>query len=387
MNNDKLKSEANPSLVVLRDNKPKWYLPESRREGYRNLHKINRYGLLYRSDLVLKLNKKYNKKIEDIPSVKKIIKHKYFCSLLVGKNQDILYEKYADDFTEKTPQTIMSITKMFVNLFMGELIEKKIINLNKKISHYLPNIGSGYATATIQDVLDMNIINSYSEDYTDPYTSSFLHEPVCGWRLPANLDDNMGQEEFLNTIKANKKKDLTNSTEFSHYKSANTDVIGVLIEKVSGKKLNEWILDAVEAAGLEDALYMGTDRFGMPWISGGACLISRDFLRYGLLFSRKGLGVGNRKVGSEKFFDATLKNKGTKYMELSQNKYLHYSNSSMKCGDWIGHSGLGGQFLAINLKNGIVASYFSVIETDSGTDENYKRDMINTLDEIVNKNF
>ena len=68
-------------------------------------------------------------------------------------------------------------------------------------------------------------------------------------------------------------------------------------------------------------------------------------------------------------------------------KYLHYSNSSMKCGDWIGHSGLGGQFLAINLKNGIVASYFSVIETDSGTDENYKRDMINTLDEIVNKNF
>ena len=387
MNNDKLKSEANPSLVVLRDNKPKWYLPESRREGYRNLHKINRYGLLYRSDLVLKLNKKYNKKIEDIPSVKKIIKHKYFCSLLVGKNQDILYEKYANDFTEKTPQTIMSITKMFVNLFVGELIEKKIINLNKKISHYLPDIGSGYATATIQDVLDMNIINSYSEDYTDPYTSSFLHEPVCGWRLPANLDDNMGQEKFLNTIKANKKKDLTNSTEFSHYKSANTDVIGVLIEKVSGKKLNEWILDAVEAAGLEDALYMGTDRFGMPWISGGACLISRDFLRYGLLFSRKGLGVGNRKVGSEKFFDATLKNKGTKYMELSQNKYLHYSNSSMKCGDWIGHSGLGGQFLAINLKNGIVASYFSVIETDSGTDENYKRDMINTLDEIVNKNF
>ena len=206
MNNDKLKSEANPSLVVLRDNKPKWYLPESRREGYRNLHKINRYGLLYRSDLVLKLNKKYNKKIEDIPSVKKIIKHKYFCSLLVGKNQDILYEKYADDFTENTPQTIMSITKMFVNLFMGELIEKKIINLNKKISHYLPYIGSGYAAATIQDVLDMNIINSYSEDYTDPYTSSFLHEPVCGWRLPANLDDNMGQEEFLNTIKAKKKK-------------------------------------------------------------------------------------------------------------------------------------------------------------------------------------
>ena len=387
MSNDKLKSEANPSLVVLRDNKPKWYLPESRREGYRNLHKINRYGLLYRSDLVLKLKKKYNKKIENIPSVKKVIKHKYFCSLLVGKNQEILFEKYASDFNEKTPQTIMSITKMFANLFVGELLEKKIIDLNKKISDYLPNIGSGYASATIQDVLDMNIVNSYSEDYTDPYTSSFLHEPVCGWRLPANLDDKIGQEEFLNTIQANEKKDLTNSTEFSHYKSANTDVIGVLIEKVSGKKLSQWILDAVEAAGFEDALYMGTDRFGVPWISGGGCLISRDFLRYGLLFSRKGIGVGNRKVGSFKFFNQTIKNKGTKYMELSKDKFLYYSNSTMKLGDWIGHSGLGGQFLAVNLKTGITASYFSVIDTPSGTDENYKRDMINMMDEIVNQKF
>ena len=387
MSNYKLKSEANPNLVVLRDNKPKWYLPESRREGYRNLHKINRYGLLHRSDLVLKLNKKHNKKIENIPSVKKVINHKYFCSLLVGKDQEILFEKYASDFSEKTPQTIMSITKMFVNLFIGELLVKKLIDLNKKISHYLPNIGSGYASATIQNVLDMNIVNSYSEDYTDPYTSSFMHEPVCGWRLPADLNDKMGQEEFLNSIQANEKKDLTNLTVFSHYKSANTDVIGVLIEKVSGKKLNQWILDSVEAAGLEDALYMGTDRFGMPWISGGGCLISRDFLRFGLLFSRRGIGVGNRKVGSYEFFNQTLKNKGTKYMELAKDKFLYYSNSTMKLGDWIGHSGLGGQFLAINLKNGITASYFSVIDTPSGTDENYKRDMINMMDEIVNQKF
>ena len=387
MSNDKLKSEANPSLVVLRDNKPKWYLPETRREGYRNLHKINRYGLLYRSDLVLKLNTKKNKNIENIPSVKKMVNHKYFCSLLVGKDQDILYEKYANDFTDKTPQTIMSITKIFVNLFIGELVEKKIISLKDKISKYLPNIGTGYAEATIQDVLDMNIDNAYSEDYTDPFTSSYLHEPVCGWRLPKNLNEKIGQEEFLNKIVSNKNKDLKNNTEFSHYKSANTDVIGLLIEKVSKKKLKDWVLDAVEAAGFEDALYMGTDRFGMPWISGGGCLISRDFLRFGLLFSRKGNGVGNRKVGSPSFIDKTLKNIGTKYMELSKDKFVHYSNSTMRHGDWIGHSGLAGQFLAINLKTKIVASYFSVIETDSGTDENYKTEMINMLDEIVTKNY
>jgi len=383
----KLKSEPNPNLVVLRDNKPKWYLPEHRRNGYRNLHKINRYGLLLRSDLVLSLAENYNYNIEKISSVQKMINHKYFCSLIVGKNQEIIYEKYAKDFSKNTPQTIMSITKMFLNLFIGELLEDKKINLNDKISRYLPNIGSGYASATIQEVLDMNLINSYSEDYNDPYTSSFLHEPVCGWRLPNILGDVMSQEEYLNNIEANKNKDIKNTSNLSHYKSANTDVLGVLVEKISGKPLRDWFLKVVEAAGFEDALYMGTDRFGMPWISGGACLISRDFLRYGLLFSRKGKGVDNRKVGSEKFINDTLKNKGTKYMELSKDKFLYYSNSTMKSENWIGHSGLGGQFLAINLKTGIVASYFSVIDTKSGTDEDYKRDMINMLADIVNEKY
>ncbi len=382
-----LTSELNPSLVILRDNKAKWYLPETRRKGYRNLHKINRYGLLFRSDLVLKLTTNYNKDIEEKTSVKKMTNHKYFCSLLVGKNQEILYEKYASDFSKSQPQTIMSITKMFINLFIGELLEKKMIDLDKNISHYLTDIGTGYASAKIQDVLNMNIDNSYSEDYTDPYTSSYLHESVIGWRLPKDLEDIETQERYLNKIEAKKDKDLFNNSEFSHYKSANTDVLGVLVEKISGKPLRDWLLSAVEAAGFEGALYMGTDRNYIPWIAGGGCLISRDFLRYGLLFSRKGQGVGNRKVGSASFIDQTLKNKGTKYMELKKDKFLYYSNSTMKSGDWIGHSGLGGQFLAVNLKTGIVAAYFSVIDTPTGTDEKYKADMINMLDEIVCENY
>ena len=384
---NKLITELNPNLVIVRDNKAKWYLPETRRDGYRNLHKINRYGLLFRSDLVLKLTTNFNKDIGKKTSVKKMTNHKYFCSLLVGKNQEILYEKYASDFSKSQPQTIMSITKMFINLFIGELLEKKMIDLNNNISHYLPNIGTGYASAKIQDVLNMNIDNSYSEDYTDPYTSSYLHEFVIGWRLPKNLKDIETQDRYLNKIEAKKDKDLFNNSEFSHYKSANTDVLGLLVEKISGKPLRDWLLSAVEAAGFEDALYMGTDRNYTPWIAGGGCLISRDFLRYGLLFSRKGHGVENRKVGSASFIDETLKNKGTKYMELKKDKFLYYSNSTMKSGDWIGHSGLGGQFLAVNLKTGIVASYFSVIDTPSGTDEKYKADMINTLDEIVCENY
>jgi hypothetical protein len=99
------------------------------------------------------------------------------------------------------------------------------------------------------------------------------------------------------------------------------------------------------------------------------------------------LGVENRNIGSSSFFDQTLNNKGTKYLEFTKDKFVHYSNSVMKSGNWIGHSGLGGQFLAANLKTGIVASFFSVIDTPSGTDDNYKKDMICMMDEVVNSDL
>ena len=383
----KIISYKNPELATVKDNKAVWNLPKTRRHGYRNLHKINRYGLFLRSDLVLKLKKKYKNTIYKKPLVKKMTKQKSFCSLIVGNKQNIYFEKYAKDFPKNQPQTIMSITKMFVNLFVGELLNNKSINLDKKVSYYLPKIGSGYANAKVQDVLNMNVINAYTEDYTKAYSSSFLHEPVGGWRLPKSGDTHLSQESYLNTIKSKKNKNLENKSNLAFYKSANTDVIGLIVEKISGKSLRHWMLRAVEAAGFEDGLYIASDRYGMPWMSGGGCLITRDFLRMGLLFARKGKGVGNRKIGSSSFLNRTLKNVGPKYMNLSNNKYLYYSNSTMVSGNMIGHSGYGGQFLAINLKTGNVAAFFSVLETKSATKESYKVDMINMLIDLVDTKY
>ena len=66
MSDKNLREILNPSLSIQKDNKPSWYLPENRRYGYRNLHKINRYGFLLRSDLVFELDKNYNSVTEKI---------------------------------------------------------------------------------------------------------------------------------------------------------------------------------------------------------------------------------------------------------------------------------------------------------------------------------
>ena len=117
--NNQLAHTPNPTLVTLRDNKAKWNLPEYRRTGYRNLHKINRYGILLRSDYVLTLNENIKNEIKEISSVKEMTSHKSFCSLIVGRDQDVFYENYAEDFSPSQQQTLMSISTLFLHLFVG----------------------------------------------------------------------------------------------------------------------------------------------------------------------------------------------------------------------------------------------------------------------------
>ena len=78
----KLASVKNPELETIRDNKALWNLPKTRRLGYRNLHKINRYSIYLRSDLVLRLKSKPNNKIyylKNTLKTSKEINHRQLC--------------------------------------------------------------------------------------------------------------------------------------------------------------------------------------------------------------------------------------------------------------------------------------------------------------------
>ena len=70
------------------------------------------------------------------------------------------------------------------------------LDVLKKVKDYIPNIGSGYAEATVQQVLNMDLENNYSEDYSDPLSTSFEHETSLGWRLPSENTNEQSQKEF-----------------------------------------------------------------------------------------------------------------------------------------------------------------------------------------------
>lgn len=371
-----LQYELNPALETVGDNKALWNSPDFRRWGFHNLHNNARYSLTLRADRVLALENRFDRRIGDMDEVRRLTGSNIFSAMVVVRGQHVLHEVYADDFGADCPHSIMSITKTHLNLIIGALQADGIIDLSRSVESYIPDIGSGYAKATLQQVLNMDVANDYTEDYADSFASSYAHEVCMGWRLPGDNEIDELHADFLKKISS---PDTTNRSGESTYKSANSDVLGMVIEAASGRSLRSFLIDIVEAAGLENALHISTDRDGGPWMSGGGSLTARDLARYGLLFARRGHGVDGRQVGNADFIEATLK----QGVPMPKPRHaLKYSNQTNTNGRWLGHGGYGGQYMLADLNSGVVGVFYSVLLNRHASDADYSSEIIDMLQSI-----
>ncbi len=377
-----LTAYPNPDLAVIADNKARWNRSDYRREGFHNLYRKARYAISLRSDAVLRLEKNVDRRIGMREDVRRLTGSRIFSGMVVVRGQEVLHEAYAPDFGPDQPHSIQSITKTNLNFMVGGLVAAGQLDPGKTVADYLPEIGSGYAGATVQQVLDMDVANDYSEDYTDPFTSSYLHEAFMGWRLPPEGQAEEPQRAFLARIASD---DTTNRSGAALYKSANSDVLAWIVERVSGQPLREHFLANVEAAGFEGAFHLTCGRDGEPWVSGGGCVTARDLARYGLLFVRRGAGIAGRQVGNPDFIEATRKHPGP--VMPAPRDWLHYSNQTNTNGRWIGHGGYGGQYLLADLESGVVGVFFSVLENRDAHDPDHSTEVIRMLEAIGEMSF
>ncbi|WP_271574539.1 serine hydrolase domain-containing protein [Bradyrhizobium sp. CCBAU 11361] len=374
-------SEANPDLYVGADHKARWERADHRRHGFHNLHRLARYGISYRSARVMLLQKAADLRIANMETVGRLTSLPWFSAMAVIRGDQILYEKYAQDFNPDHPHSIKSISKTVINLLIGRLVEDNKIQLGKQVCEYLPWIGSGYHQATVQQVLNMDVANSYSEDCTDPLSTAFDHEEALGWRLPVDLKTEKTQRAFLASITS---RDIKNRTGYCDYKSANSDVLGMIAESVTGKPLRVLLADVADAAGFEGCLHITTDREGFPAVCGGMCLTARDLARYGSIFMRRGMGIDGLHIGSGPFIDASLQG-GT--AAAPPREGLRYCNHTFTDGRWIGHGGAGGQFMLVDLVSGVVAVFLSVLEVRDSSDRSYTNPIIQMLSQIGRLEF
>ena len=368
----------NPDLVTGSDNKARWNQPDTRRQGFHSLHTHVRYALSFRSPSILPLYKRIDWTIRRHPGVAEILDTPHFSAFVAVRGEHVIYEAYAPDFGPDCPHSIQSITKMAVNLMLGRAVADGLVDMSRTMGSYLPELGSGYAGARVRDTADMNIANDYAEDYNDPDTGSFAMEPAMGWRLPPEGGEEQTIRQFVAAVTGG---DLENRTGAMLYKSTNTDDLAWLIERVSGRPLREWLIEIVEAAGLEGSYHITCDRDGVALIDGGACLTARDLARLTLLFARGGVGVDGRRVGDAAFIEDTRRDPGPPMSEPRD--FIHYSRQTMTDGIWLGHGGYGGQFALANPDTDTAVVYFSVLEDKDAYDPDFYAPLIRTMAEIA----
>ncbi|MGB3316035.1 MAG: serine hydrolase domain-containing protein [Albidovulum sp.] len=372
-----LPSRPNPALTVGPDNKQGWNQPQNRRHGFHNGHSLWRRVLTLQARRILTLHERPDPAIADAAARTGLTQHPAFSALVIAEGDRVLYSGHAPDFGPDRPHSIQSVTKLHAHLIMGELIASGRVDPAASVSTYLPWIGSGYAAATVADVMDMNVANDFTEDYADPHSGCYAEEEALGWRLPPDGRAEMTLRDFAAGITGS---DLTNRTGYALYKSANTDVLTLIAAAVGDHPLRR--LEAIaDAAGYEGGFHMSLSPDGLPALSGGGCLSARDLARFGLLLARGGRAVSGADVGNAAFTEAS-RHRGPNPLSPTR-PGMRYSNQLMTNGRWIGHAGYGGQFLMVDMVTGRVAAFLSVLENESGYDEAYMAWVIQSLDAIL----
>ncbi|RWC27072.1 MAG: class A beta-lactamase-related serine hydrolase [Mesorhizobium sp.] len=376
-----LVSIPNPDLDVSPvDNNVHWNLANYRRQGFHNLHTIARYVTSIRSQRVLPFRKDIDCTIGERPDVARFLSVPHFSGFVVARDDRVLYEAYAADFGPDRPHATMSITKTLLNIMLGRCVAEGLLDLDRQVKDYLPEIGTGYGEATVRAVADMNVANNYSDDDNDPTATTTWSslEAAGGLRSPPDDGKGLTIRSLLCGITGD---DLVNRTGHLIYKTANSELLGWIVERVSKRSLGSWLIDIVDAAAFEHSFHIACDCDGVPLLGGGASLSARDLARFGLLFARRGAGVDGRHVADAAFIEETRRDPGPPWPKPREG--LYYSRQTTTNGTWLGHGGYGGQYLLANPDTGIAVVYMAIFENQSGDSADMWPPLINMMAELA----
>jgi CubicO group peptidase (beta-lactamase class C family) len=370
----------NPDLTVGDDNKQRWNQPTHRRHGFHNAHLLFRRTRMVRSRNVLMLDTAPQVNLSDIPGLRDLMAHPAFSAICCIQDGRILMEAAAEDFSVTAPHSIQSVTKLHIHLIVGQLIDQGLLALDAKVAEYLSDIGTGYADARVQALLDMAVSNDFSEDYADPNSDCYTEEIALGWRLPKGEVAETNLVAFTNAITGFKADENRLQAE---YKSANTDVLTRIAAAVSPKPLARHIEDIADAVGYEGAFHISLSPEGFPAFSGGGCLSARDLARFGQLFARQGHDIHGTPFANAPFLSHSLTRAAPSL--AAPKDWLRYSNHMMTDGRFLGHAGYGGQFLMVDMQSGASCAFLSVLQNEAGYDDAYMAQVADVLRQICDR--
>jgi CubicO group peptidase (beta-lactamase class C family) len=156
-------------------------------------------------------------------------------AFLVVRDGKITYEKYLNGKTESTVLPSYSVAKTMTSLVIGQLIDEGVLRESDTFVSILPTFkaGTSFDKVTIKDLLDMNSGIGVSDNYPSG---------PSGWGVAiAQMYATTDMNFFIN----NNRKMREEPGTFPEYRSVNTQMLGLIVQEVTGKKLADEFSDRI----------------------------------------------------------------------------------------------------------------------------------------------
>jgi CubicO group peptidase (beta-lactamase class C family) len=214
----------------------------------------------------------------------------YTDGIVVLHRGRIVYERYFGALPSDGHHIAFSVTKSFFGTIASVLIAEGKLDANARVDRYIPELaGSGFGDATVAQVLDMTTALDFVESYVGESKSMEAYRAATRWDS-RTVAEPTSIYAFVPTI----KKEGKHGEEF-HYRTPNTDVVGWLIARVSGKSLSEVLSERIwSRIGAEEDAYLQVDNAGTPLMATALNARLRDLARFGEM-----LRLGGRFNGQQ----------------------------------------------------------------------------------------
>ena len=217
--------------------------------------------------------------------------------LLLSRNGRIIAEWHAPRAQAARPHLIFSVTKSVTALLLGVLEDNGALDVSRAMADYIPETEQGaFGDATVRDLLDMRVSLDFREDYLNRDGDYARYRRAMLWNP---REDGDRQETLAEMLFTARKGAGPHGGPF-HYQSPNSDVLGFLVERVSGKSYADLLSEVFwQPLGCDHGL-MTVDAAGNPRGAGGLCARSEDLMRLGQLILDGG-AAGGRQLISERW--------------------------------------------------------------------------------------
>jgi CubicO group peptidase (beta-lactamase class C family) len=206
-------------------------------------------------------------------------------AFLVIRKGKITYERYWNGKTQSSVLPSYSVAKTMTSLVIGQLIDEGKIKESDTFVSILPQFkaGTSFDKVTIRDLLDMNSGVGVSDNYpTGP----------SGWGVAiAQMYASTDLDWFL---MHNRKMSEEPGT-YPEYRSVNTQMLGLIVQKITGQKLADAFSERIwQKVGADFNATWNVDRVG-GHEKAFCCFnaTARDYARVGLA-----LMTGEPKIAS-----------------------------------------------------------------------------------------